>query len=94
MKKLGRIPDGGGHKVLGRQAGRATKAAVGFDYVHSAVDDHTRLAYSEIHPDEKADTCADFLPRAAAFFHSQGITRSRRLSQSEMAPGPGSPRRP
>ncbi|MFF8265750.1 IS481 family transposase, partial [Streptomyces virginiae] len=79
VKKLGRIPDGGGHKVLGRQAGRKTKAAVGFDYVHSAVDDHTRLAYSEIHPDEKVATCAGFLTRAAAFFHSQGITHFERV---------------
>ncbi|MFJ3080668.1 leucine zipper domain-containing protein, partial [Streptomyces halstedii] len=64
VKKLGRIPDGGGHKVLGRQAGRATRNNVGFDYVHSAVDDHSRLAYSEIHPDEKVATCAGFLTRA------------------------------
>ncbi|MER6467091.1 IS481 family transposase, partial [Streptomyces sp. NPDC001228] len=79
VKKLGRIPDGGGHRMLGRQAGRATRNSVGFDYVHSAVDDHTRLAYSEIHPDEKAATCAGFLTRAAAFFHSHGITRIERV---------------
>ncbi|WP_406147790.1 IS481 family transposase [Streptomyces sp. NBC_01012] len=79
VKKLGRIPDGGGHKVLGRQAGRATRSQMGFDYVHSAVDDHSRLAYSEIHPDEKVATCAGFLTRAAAFFHSQGITRIERV---------------
>ncbi|WP_030694716.1 helix-turn-helix domain-containing protein, partial [Streptomyces globisporus] len=66
VKKLGRIPNGGGHRMLGRQAGRATRSAMGFDYVHSAVDDHSRLAYSEIHPDEKAATCAGFLARAAA----------------------------
>ena len=41
---------------------------VGYDYVHCAIDDHTRLAYAEIHPDEKADTCAGFLRRAAAWF--------------------------
>ncbi|MEU9948716.1 IS481 family transposase [Streptomyces sp. NPDC047939] len=79
VKKLGRIPDGGGHKTLGRQAGRATRSQMGFDYVHSAVDDHSRLAYSEIHPDEKVATCADFLTRAAAFFHSHGITRIERV---------------
>ncbi|MFJ7264533.1 IS481 family transposase [Streptomyces globosus] len=79
VKKLGRIPDGGGHKVLGRQAGRARKSGVGYDYVHSAVDDHTRLAYSEIHHDEKADTCADFLHRAAAFFADHGIDRIERV---------------
>ncbi|MFH8739569.1 IS481 family transposase, partial [Streptomyces sp. NPDC017964] len=79
VKKLGRIPDGGGHRVLGRQAGRTTRKSMGFDYVHSAVDDHTRLAYSEIHADERAATCADFLRRAAAFFTTLGITRIERV---------------
>ncbi|AGS73888.1 IS481 family transposase [Streptomyces collinus] len=79
VKKLGRIPDGGGHKVLGRQAGRATRSRMGFDYVHSAVDDHSRLAYSEIHPDEKAATCAAFLRRAATFFAAAGIDRIERV---------------
>ncbi|MFE2359363.1 IS481 family transposase, partial [Streptomyces parvulus] len=79
VKKLGRIPDGGGHKVLGRQAGRVTRSNAGFDYIHSAVDDHTRLAYSEIHDDEKAATCAAFLRRAAAFFTAHGIDRVERV---------------
>ncbi|MFE5509685.1 IS481 family transposase [Streptomyces sp. NPDC056529] len=79
VKKLGRIPDGGGHRALGRQAGRATRSRMGFDYVHSAVDDHSRLAHSEVHPDEKAATRAGFLTRAAAFFHHQGITRIERV---------------
>ncbi|WP_263165303.1 IS481 family transposase [Streptomyces sp. SCSIO ZS0520] len=79
VKKLGRIPDGGGHKALGRQAGRATRSSMGFDYIHSAVDDHSRLAYSEIHPDEKATTCAGFLHRAAAFFTASGIDRIERV---------------
>ncbi|AQU65923.1 IS481 family transposase [Streptomyces niveus] len=78
VKKLGRIPDGGGHKALGREAGRPIRG-MGFDYVHSAVDDHSRLAYSEIHPDEKVTTCAGFLTRAAAFFHTHGITRIERV---------------
>ncbi|MFE2268540.1 IS481 family transposase [Streptomyces lavendulae] len=79
VKKLGRIPDGGGHRTLGRQAGRATRRQMGFDYVHSAIDDHSRLAYSEIHPDEKVATCAGFLTRAATFFHAHGITRIERV---------------
>ncbi|MCZ4095161.1 IS481 family transposase [Streptomyces sp. H39-C1] len=78
VKKLGRIPDGGGHKVRGREAGRPIRG-MGFDYVHSAVDDHSRLAYSEIHPDEKVATCAGFLARAAAFFHQHGIDRIERV---------------
>ncbi|BCK66049.1 hypothetical protein Srufu_078960 [Streptomyces libani subsp. rufus] len=52
---------------------------MGFDYVHSAVDDHSRLAYSEIHSDEKATTCAAFLHRAAAFFTAHGIDRIERV---------------
>jgi transposase InsO family protein len=79
VKKLGRIPDGGGWRTRGRQATRADKQGVGFDYIHSAVDDHTRLAYSEVHPDEKAATCAAFLRRAAAFFATTGITRIERV---------------
>ena len=56
VKKLGRIPPGGGWKAHGRQVGSTgakKRAKIGFDYVHSMVDDHTRLAYSEIHDDEK-----------------------------------------
>src|SRR5439155_18319541 len=69
VKKLGRIPDGGGWRLHGRADARAahpqSRRTTGFDYIHSAVDDHTRLAYSEIHTDEKAATCAAFLRRAA-----------------------------
>ena len=57
----------------------AARRAVGYDYVHSAVDDHSRLAYSEIHPDERGVTCARFLERAAAFFASHGIDRIEAL---------------
>lgn len=52
---------------------------MGFDFIHSTVDDHSRLAYSEIHPDEKAATCPGFLRRAAAFFATCGITRAERV---------------
>ncbi|WP_197332391.1 integrase core domain-containing protein, partial [Ralstonia solanacearum] len=52
---------------------------IGFDYVHAAVDDHTRLAYAEIHPDEKGATAAGFLTRAAAYFAGRGITRIERV---------------
>ena len=53
--------------------------AVGFDYVHSLVDDHSRLAYSEILPDEKGPTCAAFLDRAIDYFAAHGITRIEEL---------------
>lgn len=60
-KKIGKIPDGGGWKAHGRQMGSTAakkKARIGYDYVHSMVDDHSRLAYSEILPDENGPTCA------------------------------------
>jgi transposase InsO family protein len=75
VKKLGRIPDGGGWRAHGRGPRPVVRRAVGHDYVHSAVDDHSRLAYSEIHPDERGATCAGFLERAARFFASHGIAR-------------------
>jgi transposase InsO family protein len=82
VKKLGRIPAGGGWRALGRAAGstnRDRSRRVGFDYVHSAVDDHSRLAYCEVLPDEKGPTCAGFLTRAAAYFAAHGIDRIERI---------------
>jgi transposase InsO family protein len=75
VKKLGRIPDGGGWRVHGRghAPDRERKNGNGFDFVHSLVDDYSRLAYSEILPDEKGATCAGFLRRAALNFRSHGI---------------------
>ena len=55
------------------------KAKIGFDYVHSVVDDHSRLAYSEILPNEQGPTCAAFLARAAEVFAAHGITRIERV---------------
>lgn len=78
VKKIGRIPPGGGWRAWGRQMGSTAahkRARIGYDYVHSAVDDHTRLAYSEILTDEKGDTAAGFLTRAAEHFASHGIGR-------------------
>lgn len=79
VKKLGRIPAGGGWRAYGRTSRPATKRQVGFDYVHAAIDDHTRLAYAEIHPDEQGATCAEFLGRAVAYFATCGITRIERV---------------
>jgi transposase InsO family protein len=83
VKKLGKIPDGGGWRARGEtrtnHQARITKKPIGYDYVHSLVDDHTRLAYSEILPDEKGPTCAAFLERAIAYFAAHGITRIERL---------------
>jgi transposase InsO family protein len=75
IKKLGRIPDGGGHKVLGRAAGKRNRArGVGYWYIHNAVDDHSRLAYSELLHNERKETAAAFWSRAAAYYAAAGIT--------------------
>ncbi|MET3174473.1 UNVERIFIED_ORG: hypothetical protein ABIB52_002324 [Arthrobacter sp. UYCu721] len=75
IKKLGRIPEGGGHRSLGRAAGRKNRrAGTGYAYLHHAVDEHLRLAYSEILTDEKKETATAFWLRAAAFFAAHGIT--------------------
>jgi len=83
VKKLGRIPPGGGWRMHGREnlVGRP-KARVGYDYVHSAVDAHTRLAFSEIHADERGPTCAGFWRRAEAFFAHHGIPVEAVLSDN------------
>jgi transposase InsO family protein len=78
VKKLGRIPDGGGWKAHGRSE-EVRGRGIGFDYVHSLVDDHSRLAYSEILPDEKGSTCAAFLLRGAAYFAGHGIANIRQV---------------
>ncbi|QEN13077.1 IS481 family transposase [Mycolicibacterium sp. ELW1] len=82
VKKIGRIPDGGGWKAHGKKMGDTAarkNARIGFDYVHSAVDDHSRLAYSEILPDEKGATCGGFLARAAEYFRTHGISTIERV---------------
>ena len=81
VKKLGRIPDGGGWRAHGRGLGGNAdgKKGTGFDYVHSLVDDHSRLAYSEILADEKGPTCAAFLTRAIDYFAAHGIDTIERL---------------
>ena len=79
VKKLGRIPEGGGWRVHGRGIPRDRVNGPGFDYVHSLVDDHSRLAYSEILPDEKGPTCAAFFARAIDHFADHGITTIEQL---------------
>jgi transposase InsO family protein len=89
VKKLGRIPDGGGWRALGRNQTTAhhkhKKQRIGFDYVHAVVDDHSRLAYAEVHPDEKGTTAAGVLLRAAAFFAEHGIAIREVISDNAFA---------
>lgn len=87
VKKMGRIPDGGGHRVHGRAKGtRITKnTKPGMACVHNAIDDYSRLAYSEVLPDEKKETAAAFWGRANAYFTSCGITVKRVLTDNGSA---------
>lgn len=74
VKKLGRIPPGGGWRKLGRDGGhRQRDRRSGYDYVHVAVDDHTRLAYVEVLPDERARSCGGFMTRAGSWFAAHGV---------------------
>ncbi|MGO1629022.1 MAG: IS481 family transposase [Microbacteriaceae bacterium] len=83
VKKLGRIPDGGGHRTLGRAVGkRNRRAGVGYSFLHSAIDDHSRAVYSEILDDERKETAAGFWERANAYFASMGITVLRVLTDN------------
>ncbi|MFM2438524.1 MAG: hypothetical protein RLZ55_1343 [Actinomycetota bacterium] len=83
VKKLGRIPDGGGHRALGRAAGRRnSRRGTGYWFIHNAVDDRTRLAYSELLGDERKETAAGFWLRAEAHFAAAGITVRRVLTDN------------
>jgi transposase InsO family protein len=81
IKKLGRIPAGGGHRIHGRGPGRHGKG-LGWDYVHVCVDDATRLAYVEVLPNEQATTVIAFLRRAVAFYRRHGIEVQRVMTDN------------
>src|SRR5581483_9237173 len=95
LGKLGRIQGGAGKRVRGgglnhyqptfidKDGHRRT--TVGWEYVHIAVDDHSRLAYAEVLPDEKATTAIGFLARAVTFFARYGITVERVLTDNGSA---------
>ncbi|GGR70176.1 hypothetical protein GCM10010282_73350 [Streptomyces roseolus] len=61
---------------------RSCKPVIGYSYIHSAVDDHSRLAYSEVLPDERQHTAIAFWQRANAFFQAHGITVERVLTDN------------
>lgn len=83
VKKIAGIPPGGGWKVHGRGNDRQTRQTrIGYRYIHSAIDDRTRLAYSEILDDETGPTAAAFWLRTAAWFASQGITCERVITDN------------
>ena len=82
VKKLGRIPDGGGWRVHGRAARPHIKRGSGYSFLHTAIDDHSRLAYSELLADERKETAAAFWIRANAYFVACGITVTRVLTDN------------
>ena len=95
VKKLGNVPDGGGWRYVGRQQGRKHRAAtpdkprnkhrnpqIGTAYVHTVIDDHSRVAYAEVHDDETASTAIGVLRRAVAWFAARGVKTERVLSDN------------
>jgi transposase InsO family protein len=97
VTKFGRIPDGGGHRFLTRlqskrnaqataqrtgERGRHYKPVIGTAFLHTVVDDHSRVAYAEICADEKAQTAVGVLRRAVAWFADRGVTVERVLSDN------------
>ena len=98
VTKFGNIPDGGGHRYVGRQQGNRNRAATpglprnkhhhpltGKAFVHTVIDDHSRVAYAEIHDDETAATAVGVLNRAVSRFAARGITVERVLSDNGSA---------
>jgi transposase InsO family protein len=101
VKKLGKVPDGGGWRYVGRQQGERNRSAtvartgaprtkwrdpvIGTCYLHTVIDDHSRVAYVEAHDDETAATAAAVLRRAVAWFAQRGVTVKRVLSDNGSA---------
>jgi hypothetical protein len=95
VKKLGNVPDGGGWRYVGRSQGRKNRAAtpekeknawrgkkMGTAFVHTVIDDYSRVAYAEIHDDETADTACTVLRHAVSWFAARGVTVERVLSDN------------
>lgn len=82
-EKLGRIPDGGGWRAHGRaSATPRSRGSLGYDFLHVAVDDATRLAYVEVLDDERGQACAAFLQRAGAWFAEHGVVIGRVMTDN------------
>jgi transposase InsO family protein len=82
IKKLGRVPAGGGWRAYGRAQRPARHRSIGYAYIHTAVDGYSRVAYSEIHSDEQAVTAIGFWHRARYWFAQRGITIERVLTDN------------
>jgi len=80
VKKLGRVPDGGGHRLLGPDARRQRE--LGYDYLHVAIDDASRVAFVGVHRDERAATTVRFMRDAVAFFADHGVRVERVMTDN------------
>jgi transposase InsO family protein len=81
IKKLGRF-DKVGHRITGDRTGQSNSRGVGWEFVHVCIDDHSRVAFSQIKPDEKADSAVPFLKAAVAYYKSLGITVTRVMTDN------------
>ncbi len=84
IKKLGRFALTG-HRITGDRTGQGNGRGVGWEHLHLAVDDHSRLAYSEILPDEKRGSCLKFLFNALRFFRRHGVAVERVMTDNGSA---------
>lgn len=81
IKKLGRF-DKIGHRITGDRTGQSNSRSVGWEFVHVCIDDHSRVAFSQIKPDEKADSAVPFLKAAVAYYKSLGVTVARVMTDN------------
>jgi transposase InsO family protein len=84
IKKLGRF-ERVGHRITGQRTGQSNSRGVGGEYLHLAIDDHSRLAYSQILPDEKRGSCLRFLFDALGFFRRHGVAVERVMTDNGSA---------
>jgi len=82
VKKLARVPDGGGHRKLGRNTETRRRRGAGYTHIHTAIDAYSRLAYSEFAGVENVVNCVAFLARATAWFAEHGIVIERILTDN------------
>jgi len=81
IKKLGRF-DKIGHRITGDRTGQSNGRGVGWEFVHVCIDDHSRVAFSQILPDEKAESAISFLKAAVAYYKSLGVTVTRVMTDN------------
>jgi transposase InsO family protein len=82
VNRLGRVPPGGGHRILGESA--RNRLPVGYDYLHVAIDDATRVAYVAVRPDEQAGSTVSFIEEAVGFFAGHGVRIERVMTDNAL----------